>query len=94
MTDEGRLASDPEIELVGIPEELAANGDAMIDIANEAVMETFETLPKPPAARSRRGRGSAFAVPCAARARRDLGQEAAGLRARAGRRRPARVWRF
>jgi ribonuclease J len=46
MTDKGQLASDPEIELVGIPEK-AANGDAMIDIANEAVMETFETLPKP-----------------------------------------------
>jgi ribonuclease J len=46
ITDKGALASDPEIELVGIPE-TAANGDAMATIAHDAVMETFETLPRP-----------------------------------------------
>jgi ribonuclease J len=46
MTDKGQLASDPEIELVGIPEK-SAGGEAMLEIASDAVMETFETLPKP-----------------------------------------------
>ncbi|MEW6449981.1 MAG: ribonuclease J [Pseudomonadota bacterium] len=46
MTDKGQLASDPEIELVGIPEK-SASGEAMLEIANDVVLETFETLPKP-----------------------------------------------
>lgn len=46
MTDKGQLASDPEIELVGIPEK-SASGEAMLEIANDVVLETFESLPKP-----------------------------------------------
>jgi ribonuclease J len=46
MTEKGQLASDPEIELVGIPEK-SIGGASMLEIANDVVMETFETLPKP-----------------------------------------------
>jgi ribonuclease J len=46
MTDKGQLAADPEIELVGIPEK-SASGEAMLEIVNDVVMQTFETLPKP-----------------------------------------------
>ena len=46
VTDKGALAADPEIELFGIPE-TGANGDAMATIAYDAVMETFEALPRP-----------------------------------------------
>ena len=46
MTEKDQLASDPEIELVGIPEK-SIGGASMLEIANDVVMETFETLPKP-----------------------------------------------
>ena len=46
MTEKGQLASDPEIELVGIPEK-SIGGASMLETANDVVMETFETLPKP-----------------------------------------------
>jgi ribonuclease J len=46
LTDKGQLAADPEVELVGIPD-LAANGDAMVEVAYQAVVQTFESLPKP-----------------------------------------------
>jgi ribonuclease J len=46
MNDKGQLVSDPEIELVGIPEK-SIGGASMLELANDVVMETFETLPKP-----------------------------------------------
>ena len=45
LTEKGQLAADPEVELIGIPER-AAGGEAMAEIAYEAAVETFETLPK------------------------------------------------
>ena len=45
LTEKGQLAADPDIEMVGIPE-TAANGEPMLEIALDAVMETIETLPK------------------------------------------------
>jgi ribonuclease J len=46
LTDKGELAADPEIDLIGIPQN-AADGEAMADVAYDVVLETFETLPKP-----------------------------------------------
>ena len=46
VTEKGALAADPEIELAGIPE-TGANGEIFAEIAYDAVMETFESLPKP-----------------------------------------------
>jgi ribonuclease J len=46
ITDRGELAANPELELIGIPE-TAADGTLMAEIAYEAVMETFESLPRP-----------------------------------------------
>jgi ribonuclease J len=46
MTDKGQLAADPEVELIGIPEK-GMDGELLADIANDAVLDTFETLPKP-----------------------------------------------
>ena len=37
---------DPEIELMGIPEQ-GANGENLADIAYDAVVDTFEHMPKP-----------------------------------------------
>jgi ribonuclease J len=45
VTRKAELAADPEVELRGIPE-TAANGDVMADIAYEAVLSTFEQLPR------------------------------------------------
>ncbi len=45
LTDKGQLAADPEVELIGIPEQ-TAGGEAMAEVAYEAAVETFETLPK------------------------------------------------
>ena len=46
LNSNGALLADPEIELVGIPEN-DANGAAMAEIARDAVEEAFESLPKP-----------------------------------------------
>ena len=46
INDKGQLLADPEIELTGIPEK-TADGASMDDIAYNAVVETFDTLPKP-----------------------------------------------
>jgi ribonuclease J len=45
LTEKGGLASDPDVELVGIPE-LGRGGEPMADIAYDAVVQTFESLPK------------------------------------------------
>jgi ribonuclease J len=45
LTEKGALASDPAVELVGIPE-IGRGGEPMADIAYDAVIETFESLPK------------------------------------------------
>jgi ribonuclease J len=45
LTDKGALASDPDVELVGIPE-TGRGGRPMSDIAYDAVIETFNSLPK------------------------------------------------
>ena len=75
MTDKGQLAADPEIELVGIPEK-SADGEAMLDIAYDAVMRDLRNAAEAAPPRSRCGRGiDARAV--RARARPELGQEAA-----------------
>ncbi len=46
INDKGQLLADPEVELIGIPEK-TADGASMDDIAYNAVVETFDTLPKP-----------------------------------------------
>ena len=46
LTDNGELAADPEVQLIGIPE-TAADGSVMAEIVYDAVLETFELLPKP-----------------------------------------------
>jgi ribonuclease J len=45
MTDEGELATDPEIALIGVPER-NAEGDPMADVAHDAVIDTIRTLPR------------------------------------------------
>jgi ribonuclease J len=45
MTDRGELAADPEIELCGIPE-TGTDGQPMADIAMNAVVEVFDSLPR------------------------------------------------
>ena len=74
VDDNGELAADPEIELIGIPES-DASGEPMAEIAHAAVEEAFAALPKP----RRRdpesgGRGGAPRRPLGHR--RALGQEA------------------
>jgi ribonuclease J len=46
LTERGELAANPEVDLVGIPE-TTADGSAMITIAYDAVVSTFEELPRP-----------------------------------------------
>jgi len=46
LDQQGGMAADPAIDLVGIPEQ-TADGAPMAEIAHEAVMQTFETLPRP-----------------------------------------------
>jgi ribonuclease J len=46
LTDKGQLAANPEIELVGVPES-CADGEPMAEVAYTAVVETFESLPRP-----------------------------------------------
>jgi ribonuclease J len=45
LTEKGGLASDPDVELVGIPE-ITTGGEPMADIAYDAVVQTFESLGK------------------------------------------------
>jgi ribonuclease J len=46
LSDKGVLVADPDVELIGIPETDAA-GNAMADVALNAIDEAFESLPKP-----------------------------------------------
>ncbi|MCK1420750.1 ribonuclease J [Bradyrhizobium sp. 180] len=46
MTEQGELADDPEIDLVGIPEK-NRGGEAFDDIVFDAVVSTIESLPRP-----------------------------------------------
>ena len=46
INDKGVLVTDPEVELIGLPEVDAA-GTALEEVARRSVEETFETLPKP-----------------------------------------------
>jgi len=46
INDKGVLVTDPEVELIGLPETDAA-GTALEEVARRSVEETFETLPKP-----------------------------------------------
>jgi len=45
VTRKGELATDPEVELIGIPHE-TATGESLDEIAHEAVLSTFEALPR------------------------------------------------
>ena len=45
ISDKGALLADPEVELIGIPE-VNAGKQSMTEIAYDAVVETFEHLPK------------------------------------------------
>ena len=45
LTDKGELASDPEVEMTGIPE-LSADGEAMAEVAHDAVTQTLQSLPR------------------------------------------------
>ena len=45
VTDQGELAADPEIDMIGIPER-GRNGALMANVAFEAAIKTFETLPR------------------------------------------------
>src|SRR2546421_2090152 len=46
LSDKGQLLADPDVELIGIPE-VSADKESMHTIAYDAVVETFESLPKP-----------------------------------------------
>jgi ribonuclease J len=46
VSDKGALVADPDVELIGIPE-VNADKQSMFEIAYDAVIETFESLPKP-----------------------------------------------
>jgi len=46
LSDKGALLADPDIELIGIPE-VNADKQSMHEIAYEAALDTFESLPKP-----------------------------------------------
>jgi len=45
LSDKGQLLADPDVELIGIPE-VSADKESMHTIAYDAVVETFESLPK------------------------------------------------
>ena len=55
LTDKGQLAADPELDLIGIPER-DRDGGLMLEAVEDAVLETFESLP-----RKRRGDPDAVA---------------------------------
>ncbi len=46
LNDKGQLMADPEVDLIGIPER-DAEGRLMTEIAYDAVVATFENLPRP-----------------------------------------------
>ena len=46
VSDKGELLADPDVELIGIPE-VNADKQSMHEIAYDAAVETFESLPKP-----------------------------------------------
>jgi ribonuclease J len=46
INDKGQLLADPEVELIGIPDK-TTDGMPMTDVAYNAAVETFDTLPKP-----------------------------------------------
>ena len=46
LSEKGQLMTDPEIELIGVPE-TDAGGRPMEEIAREAIDEAFAALPKP-----------------------------------------------
>jgi ribonuclease J len=45
LTDDGRLAADPEYDLIGIPER-DRGGALMHEAVHDAIVETFEALPR------------------------------------------------
>jgi ribonuclease J len=45
LTEKGQLAADPVVDLIGIPEK-TADGLVIAEIAYNAVVETFDSLPK------------------------------------------------
>jgi len=46
VSEKGELLADPDVELIGIPEQTADKA-SMHEIAYEAALETFDSLPKP-----------------------------------------------
>ena len=46
LSDKGALLADPDVELIGIPEQ-NADRQSMHEIAYDAAIATFESLPKP-----------------------------------------------
>ncbi len=46
LTDKGQLAADPALDLIGIPER-TADGQVMAEIAYNAAVATFDSMPKP-----------------------------------------------
>ncbi|AMN42323.1 ribonuclease J [Rhodoplanes sp. Z2-YC6860] len=46
IDDKGQLVADPELELLGVPE-TTADGSQMFQVAADAVLETFDSLPRP-----------------------------------------------
>jgi len=46
LSDKGAMLADPQVDLIGIPE-INADRQSMIDIAYDAVIDVFESLPKP-----------------------------------------------
>ena len=74
ITDKGELVADPELDLIGIPER-DRDGGLMHEAVHDAVMETFESLPR--GRRTRSGRGGRGGAPRGARCRGPaLGQKA------------------
>jgi ribonuclease J len=55
ITDKGQLAADPELDMIGIPER-SRDGGSMQEAVEDAILETFESLP-----RKRRGDPDAVA---------------------------------
>ncbi len=45
VNDKGQLMADPEVELIGVPDN-DASGASMLEIARDAVENAFEALPK------------------------------------------------
>jgi ribonuclease J len=45
VNSKGELLADPDVELIGIPE-TGANGEILAELAHDAVLDTFETLPR------------------------------------------------